>query len=276
MLTPTGILGGVELHGDRAVVLKEPVRFVLSITVVAVISMLLASMGSPVRWPKFFLHPTAEQVAVSTLLLTALGLLALEMTRCVFDVAYDRHLLVFIPFISIALLVWFQHKGLQQVPPRAWFTLALFTMYSVGSTQEVSSLARARVAAVQKLVAAGVSDNQIEAGVEHDYWTQVNTSGHINDARLQNPRGAYDPTKGPLPDRHRLYRLEWSTTPITTETDYGSIPYFSFLPPFHRRILIDRFTDPWWLDPKRAATQPVEEQTNPKILLWEYFAQDGR
>ena len=46
--------------------------------------------------------------------------------------------------------------------------------------------------------------------------------------------------------------------------------YFSYLPPFQRTIFIDKFKDPWWLNPARAATQPVPRQLISEILLREY------
>ena len=164
---------------------------------------------------KIALHPhlllKKPPIPIAILLVT-LGLFALELTRCVFDVAYDRHLLSFIPFAAIPLLISFQNNGLKRMPILAWFTLTIFALYAIASTQELDSLARARVTAIQKLESAGIAANQIEGGFEHDYWTEACLAGHVNDARLQNPPDAYHSNQGPTPHSQFLYRIEAGPT----------------------------------------------------------------
>jgi hypothetical protein len=36
------------------------------------------------------------------------------------------------------------------------------------------------------------------------------------------------------------------------------VPYISYLYPFHRQIFIDAYADPWWLNPRKAATRPAD------------------
>ncbi len=270
MITITGVLGSNELGGDRPVFFTHPIRYGVSAAVCATVSMLLASA---VIWAKhpgramrqsvdFFLSPADSNIAVQAILITSAAYLGLELTRCIFSVAFDRHLLPLIPFAGICLFAVFQQSGLSRVPPASWAVLLVFALYAVASTQELNALGRARVVAIDRLKDAGVSDLQIDAGFEHNYWTEADNSGHINDARLVTPPNAYDKSKGPTPNLHFVYRLERLPGPPTAPTSFGQVDYFSLLPPFHRTLFIDRYSSLW--------KGPSTRQILPKILIDQY------
>jgi hypothetical protein len=276
----TGVLSSIEVGGGRPELLSDGGRLVLSVIVIAGLWFLFASAGdwcwrnrqsAADQVARFFFKSTDDQTVVAALVLLGLAIFALEITRCISGVAYDRHLLPLIPFIVIPLLCALQRGGRSRMPAECWISLAIFTAFAVASTQEVNSLARARVAAIGRLENSGIASTQIDGGFEHDYWTELQADGHINDARLRNPPGAYDRTKGPTPAMRTLYRLESNQTAVTASTPFGSVSYFSLLPPFHRTVCIDRFKDTWWLDPVRAATRPADtKQLLPKVLLDQY------
>jgi hypothetical protein len=207
----------------------------------------------------FFFKPDNHRAATAALILTTLAYLALELTRCMFNVGFDRHLLPLVPFVGIPILLALQNAGMTRMPILSWLTLFLFAIYGIAITQELNSLARARVIAIARLKESGIDDNQIDAGFEHNYWTQAIISGHINDARL--PLGVYDPTKGPTPDLIFLYRLERVPMPDTEPSPFGQVDYFSLLPPFHRTVLIDKYKTP---------TPAPVRQILPKILVEQY------
>jgi hypothetical protein len=279
IVTSSGTLGSIAVAGGRPTVVPISVRMALSFIVLAVVSLLLALA---VEWVigqsgriftvagNFFLKPADQRAGVPAILLTVIALLGLEMTRVVFDVAYDRHLLPFIPFLAIPLLMCFQKNGLTKMPAGAWMILLLFALFGIAATQEVNSLARARVTAVNRVLGAGYGPQEISAGFEHDFWTQGVIAGHVNDIRVLNPPNAYDKRHGLTPAMRVKFRLESGKTDVTKLTDFGTVDYFSLLPPFHRRIYIDEFTDPWWLDEKRAATRPAEKSLLPLLLLEQY------
>jgi hypothetical protein len=61
----------------------------------------------------------------------------------------------------------------------------------------------------------------------------------------ENPHCAYRPQFGQTPKVVRVYTLEYLPTPPDTEaTKFGSVPHFSFLPPFHKQVSIDRVLIP--------------------------------
>ena len=112
---------------------------------------------------------------------------------------------------------------------------------------------------------------RIDAGFEQNYYVQLNRgeNHYINDARIQNPPSAFNPKLGPTPLMDCLYELESRQTPVTEKSEFGTVEYFSVLPPFRRTIYIDRFIDPWWHDPAKAATRP-DPQMLPKDLVKQY------
>ena len=287
ILSPTGVMGSIALAGDRPILIPLLLRDAGSVFAIGMIALLLCrawvnlhrsgSAAGNQLWHYFFDPPIQSTVANPTLntampalLLTSVALLGLELTRAMFDVAFDRHLLPLIPFLGIPLLMMFQKTGRHSPAATAWLVLMIFTIISAGLTQEVNALARARAVGIARLEFTGVKDFQIDAGLEHDYRVQIALGGFINDARLSNPPGAYNPDKGPTPGMHVIYRLESGPSSVTRLTHFGSVNYFSMLPPFHRRIFIDEFVEPWWNDPVKAATRPVEKQLLPPSLLEQY------
>ena len=280
ILSNDGVLSSIEIGGGRPSVLSPNCRLAVSIIVIAGLYFVLASAvnwawrNRPDALPRsisFFFKTPQDQIPIAAMVLLAMALFSLEITRCISGVAYDRHLLPFIPMVVIPLLCALQRNGLSKMPLECWLFLVAFTIFAIAITQEVNSLARARVVAVNRLETAGIPPSQIDAGFEHDYWIELETNGHINDARLRNPPGAYDKTKGPTPSIKPLYRLESKKTSATTSTPFGSVSYLSLIPPFHRVIYIDRFIDAWWLDPVKAATRPADtRQLLPRILLDQY------
>jgi hypothetical protein len=114
------------------------------------------------------------------------------------------------------------------------------------------ALARARGDAVQRLSDAGVLPTEIAAGFEYDCWVQLLSTGFINDYRL--PVSLFKPDVGMTPSLRPLYRVEFEPQRDTIRSSFGVVDYFSAIPPFHRRLFIDQFANPWWTDPARLRT----------------------
>ena len=164
IVTSTGTLGSISLAGNRPYVIPMAVRELVSIVVFAIVSIAVAMAvlrmaerrhGALTAVWDYFLSPARQSTGLRAILLTCLALVVLEMTRAVFDVAFDRHLMPLIPLLGMLLLVHFQRHGLVRMPIMSWAVLGVFAIYAFGFTQELNSLARARVAAVDRLKAAG-------------------------------------------------------------------------------------------------------------------------
>ncbi len=256
LITPAGIFGNGQINGVQIVVLGPAVWLGVSFAVYLAVAALLSSAAASLRdWPaaladtrRFFLDPPAAGMAATVALtLVTGGYLSLLLTRCALDFAYDRHLMPLIPCVAILILVLNQTRrggeSPRRVPLPSWIVLGLIGVFAIAGTQQETAQLRARAIAADRLLHAGIPRNKIDAGFEFDAWTELLNSGYTNDSRIANPHGAYRPELNHIPTVKPDYRLETATTPDTVPTPFGSVEYFSALPPFHRVVRIDRFRD---------------------------------
>jgi hypothetical protein len=243
-----GINGTSPLPG-RPVVLTAPIRALVAIPVYAAVCVLAGELLSIRDWARralrLLLNPSDSEFPLAALSLFTVSYFVLVVVRAVdFDI-FDRYLLPILPGVATILLLWLQadsrgERMLKRAIPFSWALLAIFAMYAIASTQDLWALAQARVTAAKTLEAAGVPRTEIDGGFEFNGWTQLMVNGRINSRWVANPPGAYDPRFGQTPSVVPLYRLEYQPTPETPASQFGSVPYFSFLPPFHKQVSIDR------------------------------------
>jgi hypothetical protein len=150
------------------------------------------------------------------------------------------------PWAAAVALLWFakdnprEEELERRAKPFAWALLAVLSFYGIANTQDVWALAKARVEAARKLEAAGVPRTAIDAGFEYNLWTELMVSGHLNFYKVLNPPGFFRPGLSVTPNVVPVYRLEYAPTPETEATKFGTVPYTSLLPPFHKQVSIDR------------------------------------
>jgi hypothetical protein len=162
-----------------------------------------------------------------------------------FDI-FDRYLLPIMPWAATVMLLWFEkdnpgaERMIRRARPFAWALLAVLAFYAMASTQDLWALAEARVLATRKLEAAGVPRTAIDAGFEYNAWTELQINGRLNSRWVLNPPGAYRQGLSQTPSVIPEYRLEYAPTAESAPSDFGSVPYFSLLPPFHKQVSIDR------------------------------------
>jgi 4-amino-4-deoxy-L-arabinose transferase-like glycosyltransferase len=263
-ITNQGVMGGAELRGLRPTALPMPVRIVIAVAVFGVACVLIADL---LRWLSrpltafrrtiaFFLNPDPPGALLPAMMLFAAAYFILLLPRSVSDMAYDRYVIPLMPCVLFPLLLAYQQRGDRKVPAGAWVLLSVYTVYAIAGAQDVMALGRARATAMNRLIAGGISRTQIDSSFELNYETQIQTQGYINNHRMLNPPGKYNRNLPATPSVNALYRLEFNPGPDTRPTPFGSIPYLTFLPPFHRQVYMDKFIDAWWLDPHKAATRP--------------------
>jgi Dolichyl-phosphate-mannose-protein mannosyltransferase len=252
LLTTNGILGGYELHGAQPISQPMSVRITLSAAAILVATLILilslrwlVNRGT-IKQRRRWLDPDPRRCALVAMGIFAAAYVILLVPRMFQTLIFDRYALPLIPLITIALLSFAQSalvKGSQWrwANPFAWGMLGIFACYALASTQDVLSLARARAAAAARLTAVGVPSTAITAGLEYDYWTQLNADGWINRPFIANPTHHFDPNLSPYPAIRAIYRLESNFDVDTEPSGFGSVQYISWLPPFHRQVLIDRF-----------------------------------
>jgi len=248
-----GVNGDAPLPG-RPLVLTRPIRAVVALAVYITACLLLGQLFKirPVlrRAYRAFIDPSGESFTLGATSLFSIAYFVLLVVRSAdFDI-FDRYLLPIMPFAATLLLLWFEADNPEPEPlrrramPFSWALLAVLAFYGVAGTQDYWSLAKARVLATEKLEAAGVPRTAIDAGFEYNAWTELQISGRMNSRWVVNPPGAYRPGLSQTPSVVPKYRLEYVPTAETTSSEFGSVPYFSLLPPFHKQVSIDRVVTP--------------------------------
>lgn len=243
-----GINGALPLPG-RPIVLTKPIRIVVAIVVYAS-ACILAGELVPLRElarraARPFLDVTGSRFALVAMALVSVVYFLLLLVRGAHIDLFDRYLLPIFPLAATVLLLSANSGKLSALTGR-WVmraSLALLVVlgsYAILSTQDIWALARARVTATRKLEDAGVPRTAIDAGLEYNGWTELQITGRVNNRWVANPPDAYRPELSLTPSVVPKYRLKYTPTEVTTPREFGSVPYFSFLPPFHKQVSIDR------------------------------------
>ena len=244
-----GINGSMPLPG-RPIVLTRPIRALVAMAVYATICMLAGEFWDfrrlVRRAGRSLLDLSGTDFAMAAMSLVSVAYFVLLVIRATDFPIFDRYLLPILPWAAALLLLWSEKDNPRtaRMPrmamPLAWAVLAILALYGMASTQDLWALAKARVVATRKLEAAGIERTAIDGGFEYNAWTELMTSGHINSPWVLNPPGSYNPNESQTPSVVPEYRLEYDLTPETAPSEFGSVPYFSLLPPFHKRVRIDR------------------------------------
>ena len=200
-ITPYGLLDASILQGTRRML------YPFSVQAIFVAVALFAAAAFLYSWHHCE-KPSQEKMAdehVISLraLLVVLGpfslaYLALLMPRAAFGVIFDRYLLPIL-FIVILLILKFYQDGrarrpkilkgdAQRIPRAAWIIQILFMIYAVAGMHDVFAMYRARIQAIDELLAAKVPDTAIDGGFEFNSMTQVRKVGYVNDQRIRVPR----------------------------------------------------------------------------------------
>jgi general stress protein CsbA len=248
-----GVLGTLEISGARLTTFPLAARGIVSGLVLITCYLLVARCAEAVCEPhrvfspikKFFQSPNAG----ATLVIFGIAYAGLLVIRSAHDLVFDRYCLPLVPCLAIPLL-----RGRKLTI--AWPALGIFILYTLALTQDNLALAKARQTATDLLKSHGVPRTQIAAGLEYNFYTQLEEQGHINRSGIGNPPHNFNDYAGYTPAIVARYRLEYPRMGDMVSSPYGSIDYISWLPPFHRRILIDEFANPWWLDTTRPHSQP--------------------
>jgi hypothetical protein len=250
-LGASGILGWVEMGGGSPdKMLRDPVRWLLSAAVFAVVAFLISAMIFNVGYfRKLLFDPRSRERqagnrppfghAIALLILFGAAYAALLLPRLAQGNAFDRYALPLIPCLAIPMLL--ESQKYRKAPSiLAWIALSIYGVYGICSTQELMALGRARAIAANRLMAAGIARTEIGGGFEFDNWTELETTGHVNSSRIANPPGIFRPGLGLSPSVQPVYRLEFEPTKLTVPSKYGTVGYTTYWMPFHRKVWIDR------------------------------------
>jgi hypothetical protein len=177
--------------------------------------------------------------------------LSMLITR---DPIFERYFLPLFFVVLVPVLRFYQQKISGRLPAVSLvIVLFLAGFFGVMRMHDTFAGNRARVAAANEIRAAGVPRTEIRAGMEYDGWTQLETTGYLNDKNIKNPAGAYRPWIRPnLPKDCILafsnhltaidprYELSISPTPCFTPSQFAPVSYKTWMPPHNRAIYVQK------------------------------------
>jgi 4-amino-4-deoxy-L-arabinose transferase-like glycosyltransferase len=254
IVTEKGMDEVSAIPGNPPDILPFSGRVILSVlTFAAAFSFLL------VGWNTYSIENRASQ-SVSALpwksLLTIFGpftLASVFLLATRVDI-YDRYLLPLIfVFLAILLRVYEEKVG-DRLPKISVFMVFLFGAFAVAGMHDLFALGRARLTAINEMLAAGVVKTEIQAGFDYDGWTQLESTGYINDPRLRIPVGAFHPisrrtdipggcyyTFAKLsPSINRRYLLSFDQSSCFSPSQFAPVSYNAWLFPHTRFIYIQK------------------------------------
>jgi hypothetical protein len=197
----------------------------------------------------------------------SISYLLLLAPRGAFDQIQDRYLVGLVPTAIVVMLKLYQEQVGAKLPVVSMAMLAVFGVYSVAGTHDFFAESRAQVRAIQMVEDSGVPRKSIQAGFPSDGWVQIENGGHINEARIKVPAGAYNPNPPELkilPDgcangftrfapiiTPKYFTLfPWFKNPLDpppswcfVHAGYPPIDYTTWLPPFRATLYIEKLAN---------------------------------
>ncbi|HLJ78722.1 MAG TPA: hypothetical protein VKT75_14975 [Acidobacteriaceae bacterium] len=166
---------------------------------------------------------------------------------------FDRYLLGILPVFIVWLLLFYQQRRGPALPRSSIVVLCVFALVGIAGTHDWFAWQRARVTAIDEVIASGVPRTQIRGGFEPDGWTQV-LHGYINDPRLRIPANAYQKFDGnagvpedcqlefadDTPAIHAELTVGFDRLGCFAPTNYPPVNYTNWLPPFHGTAYVQK------------------------------------
>ena len=140
-----------------------------------------APVSCPISWNRLLILSVPFTLAYLSLLLP----------RGLRGSLFDRYLLPLLPIALMLLLRLYQDRVQPLLPLSSCSLVLLFALYAVAGTHDAFAMYRAKQAAVDELLAAGIPSNAIDAGFDHNAMTQVRQFGFMNDMRIHMPATAH-------------------------------------------------------------------------------------
>jgi len=255
--------GVMESLGEKPVILPPAIRFLLTLIVIAAASACCAALFSRSRSSEFrstefrstefrLLQTFSARALLILLGPSTLAYVLLLIPRAAFTNIWDRYTFLPLAIFIFGLLRCFEMRIRPLAPALSFATLGLFALYAIATTHDYFATGRARLEAASLPQNSGVPRTEVQGGFEYDGWTQLQSTGYINDPRLTIPRGAYhaagvldDLPKGcrfafsdHTPAVHPQYFVVFSKQPCLAGSQFGPVSYRAWLPPFRRNIYV--------------------------------------
>lgn len=178
--------------------------------------------------------------------------IALLSPRGIWAMILDRYLLPLLVIAALLLLRLCQERLSARLRTLPWALLVVFTLWTIAGLHDWIESHRARIAAVERIEAAGVPRWKVNAGYEYDGLTQIDMQGAVVDPRVTYPAGfdtaLHLPADLPVeckplfqthtPALRPEYFLSYDPEPCLAPSQFGDMTYRRWLPPFVGRIHI--------------------------------------
>ena len=254
-VTVHGLMGGTPIQGVRPIVLTNEMRVVLTaVSLLAALAFLIFGVN-PGSCRESTLASSVELSRAETAIVScrALSFLLIPFTVAYVAVLipiaafmriYDRYLLVIIAVAIIPILRLYQQQiwPLERLRKRAVVlslpVLFIFAAAGIAGTHDLFSLFRAQAAAINRLLASGVSPTLVDGGFEFNGWTQILQTGFVggptpfSEAVVRYPTKPCQPLMGFLfPSLTPRYALSFQPGLCQGSADLPPVPYDTWLPP---------------------------------------------
>jgi hypothetical protein len=253
-VTPQGLIDIPDI-GVRPTVLGPQVRIIVSFLVYAAVFACAACIASVPGSSRNLASTknralTGRELAILLAPFT-IAYLALLLPRGAVGLMFDRYLLPLLVVALIIILRLYQERVAARLPAFSVVCLFIFAAYSVAALHDLYSMERARLAAANELLAAGISRTAFYGGIEYDGWTQIDSQGYViaPDPNL-SPEPQAAPLSGPpsnscdyglassYPSIQPDYALSFDVLSCDGRSRFAPLPYRTWLPPFSGFIYI--------------------------------------
>lgn len=246
--------GAMDIPDVKDFLLPHWASAVAGSLVIAVGLLMVADLRDSLR-PSFRDFLRRPQARVTLLLLGpyTIAYFLLLCPRSAIGGLFDRYLLGLMPVFIILLLLLYQSRSRRDLPRSSVIALSILAVLAIAGTHDWFAWQRARVAAMNEVLASGVPRTAIEGEIDLDGWTQIQ-NGYINHPGLRVPANAWhrypksDPRIEPClwdvmhwtPSVVPKFSVGFDPEPCFIPTDYSPVRYRSWLPPFNHAVRIQK------------------------------------
>lgn len=254
IVTEKGLSDGSGMVGHQPDILPFSLRLILSVlTFAAIITFLLQVWNSSFRenlpsekasvlpWRALFTIFAPFTVAYFFLMATRIDI-------------YDRYMLPLIFIFMVVLLRVYEQQVGDRLPALSILLIMLFAVFGVAGLHDLFALGRARLTAANEMRAKGVMRTEIQGGFEYDGWTQLESTGYINNDRIHIPVGAFHPFALPtnlpskcyfalaefVPAVNARYVLSFDQSSCYSPSEFAPVSYRAWLYPYDRAVYIQK------------------------------------
>jgi hypothetical protein len=258
VITPQGIMPPASVMGDKPQILsKDLLLFLTLLFGLSLFAFLLAQIER-VKQCRDLDEPKREVLTMREALVLLVPFCGAYMMFLIsttfaegFMLMFDRYYLPLLAPAVILLLLAFESNSSEPVPITCYLVLLAFTVFGVAGTHDLFVESRATLKAIQEIQAAGVPPTSSSGAWQYDGWLQIEIAGTLNDSRIVNPRGVYQKLPHPILEECGYWFGPWLTvihpqyvvvgTPqkCLEPSKFDNVPYETWLPPYHRMLLVE-------------------------------------